>query len=147
MRFLLRQTGTELFLQFSGDWTNNRKTARKFISAAIAYWWAIEQKLFGVEVLQAQSEPGKDFVAMKVRKGTDRRAIVDCKDLEWRLAAHENLLNKIEVDLVNFEFDLHAKSCAIMAQAFNFEFTPDRDLQRKAAYLRKKDKPRLQCSG
>ena len=147
MRVLLRQTGTELFLQPSGDWASNRKTARQFFSAAIAYWWAIEQKLLGVEVLLAQSNTGKDFVAMKVRKGPDRRAIVDCVDLEWRLAVHENLLKNIEVDLINFDFDLHTKSCEIIAQAFNLEFTPDRDLGRKAAYFRKKDEPRLRIPG
>ncbi len=63
-RILLRQ-GQE-FLQPSGDWKKAKATAREFGSALLAYWWAKEQQLLGVEVVMAFADGRPDFVPMRV---------------------------------------------------------------------------------
>lgn len=62
MRIVLRQPQTGFYLQHSGEWTNNRETARNFESARAALFWAKSHNLNGGEVLFAFSESKYDFV-------------------------------------------------------------------------------------
>jgi hypothetical protein len=66
MRILLRKHGKELYLQPSGDFTQDREAARTFESGLVAYAWALEQKLLGVEVLLAFPDQSDDIVTLKV---------------------------------------------------------------------------------
>ncbi len=63
-RILLRQG--HLYLQPSGEWNEAKATARQFASSLLAYWWAKEQRLLGVEVVMASSDGQPDFVSMRV---------------------------------------------------------------------------------
>ncbi len=65
MRILLRQQVGQLYLQPNGDWTTERETAREFTSSAVAYYWALEKRLLGIEVLLAFNNPEYDFVTMR----------------------------------------------------------------------------------
>jgi hypothetical protein len=65
LRILLRQAGTELYLQPSGEWTCDREAAQEFDNSVLAYFWAKEQKQLGTEVLLAYANPADDFVAMR----------------------------------------------------------------------------------
>ncbi len=66
MRILLRQNATGLYLQPSGQWTENRETARDFQSAVGACYWALAQRLEGIHVLYAFANPALDVAAMAV---------------------------------------------------------------------------------
>ncbi len=66
MKVLLRNSRTGLFFQSSGDWDSERSTAREFLSASVAYWWAVDKHLVDTEVVVAFDEPSKDFVVMHV---------------------------------------------------------------------------------
>src|SRR5262249_16346186 len=129
---------TGLYLQPAGDWTANRETAKEFLTAAIAYWWAIEQKLLGTEVLLTLANPQKDFVAMKVRKGADLRTVIDCQEKVWRHLVHANLFEGFEVDLINFDYELCGEYCESMAQEFRMWFRIDPDPGLKSARFRRK---------
>ena len=63
-RILLRQ-GTD-YLQPSGEWGRARETAKEFATSLLAYWWAKEQQLLGVEVVMAFADGQSDFVPMRV---------------------------------------------------------------------------------
>ncbi len=63
-RILLRQG--QGYLQPSGEWSEARTTAREFASSLLAYWWAKEQQLLGVEVVMAYADGQPDFVSMRV---------------------------------------------------------------------------------
>ncbi len=63
-RILLRQ-GQE-YLQPSGEWNKARATAREFASSLLAYWWAKEKQLLGVEVVMVYADGQPDFVPMRV---------------------------------------------------------------------------------
>jgi len=66
------------------------------------------------------------------------RPIVNCADEEWTKAVHSHLYQGLEVDLINFDFELHGQSCELMAEAFAFEFFLGRIPQERAAHFRKK---------
>ena len=65
LRVVLRQAGTGLYLQSSGQWSSDREAARELDNSVLAYFWAKEQKLPGTEVLLAYANPADDFVAMR----------------------------------------------------------------------------------
>ncbi len=65
-----------------------------------------------------------------------RRAVVDCSQPEWARAAHTNLFDGVELDLVNFDYEQHGRSCELMAQAFSMDFTLDRDPTSNTAHFR-----------
>ncbi len=67
MRILLRQK-SQRYLQPSGEWAEDRKTARDFTNSAAAYFWALEQQLFGAEVLMAFEDPRWDIVLLRAFK-------------------------------------------------------------------------------
>ncbi len=67
MRILVRKCATSLYLQSSGEWNLERKTAREFQTSFLAYWWAHEQKLSGIEILLAfDQDPFYDFVCLRL---------------------------------------------------------------------------------
>ena len=136
MRVVLRQPETGLYLQPSGDWAPERETAREFLSAVVAYWWAVEQKL-AAEVWFALRDSSKDFACAKVLP-RERRPTVNGDHEDWSAILHSFLYNGIEVDLINFDFDKHAQPCALIAEAFAIEFRLDRDLQSRVAHFRRK---------
>ena len=133
MRVVLRQAVTGHYLQPSGEWTPARESARCFISAVAAYFWAIEEKLLGTEVWLALTDPHKDFACMRV---SGRCPIIDCNHPDWNSSLHSLLFNGVEVDLVNFDFAEHGNSCELLAQASAMEFALDRDPAKKAARFR-----------
>ena len=63
-RVLLRRARDSLYLQPSGDWTQNRETAREFASGFEAYLWAKEHNLVSIEVIIAFKNPQRDIVLM-----------------------------------------------------------------------------------
>ena len=140
MRILLRQQDSGFYLQPSGQWSNDRKTAREFVDATAAYWWAVEQSLPAAEVLLAFTDTSEDFVSMSVKKGRadSRRSVVDCRHPDWHRELHSQLYAGAEVDLMHFDYHLHGQSCELIAQAFDSEFQLDRVPSVKAAHFRKK---------
>lgn len=64
MRILIRRQKGHQYLQPSGEWSENRETARDFYNSTVAYWCAKAQHLRGVEVLMAFEDPQWDFVPM-----------------------------------------------------------------------------------
>jgi len=62
-RIVLRH-GQE-YLQPSGDWNKARATAREFVSSLVAYAWAKQQQLLGVEVVMVYADGQADFVTMR----------------------------------------------------------------------------------
>ncbi len=66
MRILLRQQKSEKYLQPTGEWSEERETAREFLSSVLAFLWARERKFRGVEVLMAFENPRWDFVPMTI---------------------------------------------------------------------------------
>ncbi len=65
MRILLRQQQTGLYLQPSGEWREERRTAQTFANAVAAYVWAQGQRLPGSEILLAFDDPRHDLIAMR----------------------------------------------------------------------------------
>ncbi len=65
-RILLRQQKGQKYLQPSGEWNETRATAREFATSLLAYWWAKEQQLLGVEVVMAYADAQRDVVSMRV---------------------------------------------------------------------------------
>ncbi len=66
MRVLLRKVREQLYMQPSGEWTAARETARSFPTSALAYYWAKEKELLGVEVLLAFDDSRWDVVTMRL---------------------------------------------------------------------------------
>ena len=66
LRILLRQQKTGFYLQPSGQWSNERESARGFDDAVVAYFWAKEQGLLGTNVLMAVSQEQDDTVLARV---------------------------------------------------------------------------------
>ncbi len=66
MRILIRKQENELYLQPSGEWSEAREAAREFKSSCVAYLWALEQKLLGIEILLAFDDPRYDLSPMKL---------------------------------------------------------------------------------
>jgi hypothetical protein len=66
MRILLRKWTGKLYLQPSGEWSADRQSAREFTSGPVAYWWAKEQRLLGVEVVLAFDDEQFDVVTMRI---------------------------------------------------------------------------------
>lgn len=62
----MRQQKSQRYLQPSGEWNESRETAREFASSVLAYWWAKEQNLLGIDVLMAYADANKDFVSMRL---------------------------------------------------------------------------------
>ena len=137
MRVVLRQEGTGLYLQPDGTWSLCREQAREFISASVAYWWAMEQRLLRAEVWLAYANPKDDFACMKIEPGS-KRPVIDCAHTDWKEALHSHLYNGIEADLINFQYTLHGEACELLAQAFAMEFQLDRDPSTNAAHFRKR---------
>ncbi len=54
------------YLQPSGEWGQARATAREFVTPLLAYWWAKEQQLLGVEVVMADTNGQSEFVPLRV---------------------------------------------------------------------------------
>ena len=73
-----------------------------------------------------------------------KRVTVDCNESEWAKQVHSRLYAGCEVDLVNFEYDLHGDQCEWLARVFQaekvfeVEFLPDRDPAARAAHFRLK---------
>ena len=125
MSVVLRQQETGHYFQCSGKWNPNRETAKEFLSALVAYWWAVDKRLLGTEVWLALADPRKDLVCMKVQSASNR-AVINCEHLGWREELHSLLFNGIEVGLINFDYALHGESCQLLAEAFVAEFSLDR---------------------
>ena len=53
------------YLQPTGDWSKNRKTARHFTHTVDAHWWAKEQECLDAEVVLAYSDPDRDYGCMR----------------------------------------------------------------------------------
>ncbi len=60
LRVLLRNE-SGLYLQPSGEWTDNRETARTFRDSRVAYFWGLEQKLLHTFVVLAFADPAEDM--------------------------------------------------------------------------------------
>lgn len=65
-RILIRKREGDLYLQPSGEWSEERQTARAFIGSVAAYYWAKEQELLGVEVLMAFADERYDIVTFRI---------------------------------------------------------------------------------
>src|SRR5689334_12901907 len=126
MRVVLRQEETGLFLQPDGTWGRCRERAREFLSASVAYWWAMEQQLLRAEVWLAHANPNDDIACMRIKPGA-KRPVIDCAHPDWKEALHSHLYHGLEADLINFEYTLHGQSCELLSQAFTMEFHLDRD--------------------
>jgi hypothetical protein len=63
MRILIRNSGS--YWQASGEWGDSRTDARNFFHTTAAYWFALEQKFIGVEILMAFPDEKWDFVAAR----------------------------------------------------------------------------------
>ncbi len=66
MRILIRRQKGQDYLQPSGDWGQNKQTARAFASSVAAYDWAKERQLLGIDIFLSFSDPQYDFVTMRV---------------------------------------------------------------------------------
>ncbi len=66
MRVLLRKRQGQLYMQPSGEWGEGRETARTFPTSMLAYYWAMEKKLLGVEVLLAFDDERWDVVTVRI---------------------------------------------------------------------------------
>lgn len=53
-------------MQSSGAWSSNRQTARDFDKGIVAYHWADNHHLIGVEVLMAFEPPEYDVALFKI---------------------------------------------------------------------------------
>ena len=126
-----------MFLQPDGSWNSGRETARQFLSPAVAYWWATDQRLLDAEVWLALNNPSQDFACMKIQPGSNR-ALINCAHEDWKELLHSHLYKGMEADLMNFEYGLHGAACELIAQAFAMEFQLDRDPTANAAHFRKK---------
>ncbi len=71
MRVLIRRRTGQLYLQPSGAWTPNRRTARNFASSLLASAWAKEQRLLDAEILLAWADPSYDFVVLRTCAGSE----------------------------------------------------------------------------
>ncbi len=60
MRVLV-QNEVGLYLQPSGEWGENRDTARQFKDSKIAYYWAVEQRLLRSCVILAFPDKTRDM--------------------------------------------------------------------------------------
>ncbi len=65
LRILIRKRATEFYLQPSGAWNLSRQRARQFATSIIAYVWAKEQNLVGIEVVLAFKNPVYDFALLR----------------------------------------------------------------------------------
>jgi hypothetical protein len=137
MRVVLKAGETGLYLQPNGAWSQNRESAREFVSSVEAYWWAIERGLQGTEVWLAVTDPKKDFPCITIQSDSNRPAI-NCNYSDWREALHSHLFNGIEVDLLDFDYARHGESCELLAQAFVLDFSLGRDPKGGTAHFRKK---------
>ena len=136
MHILLRQPGTGRFLQPTGEWTRNKKTARQFGSAVNAYLWASERGLIGTEVWLALLDPLKDFVCIRVQAG-EHRPVINCQHTEWSHALYSYLFDGVEVDLQDFDYSLHGERCKELSESFMMEFTIDLNRDTSVAHFRK----------
>jgi hypothetical protein len=75
---------------------------------------------------------------VKKHGAISERVVVDCREPEWRQELHSRLYAGSEVDLINFEYELHGQSCELIAQAFGPEFQLDRVPTAKAAHFRRR---------
>ena len=75
---------------------------------------------------------------MRRKQDEADRAVVDCHDPDWQKELHSRLYSGADVDLVNFEYELHGESCELIAQAFGTEFQLHRVALTKAAHFRRK---------
>jgi hypothetical protein len=82
----------------------------------------------------------KDFRSIPLTKdgANAERAVVDCRHADWRQDLHSHLYAGSEVDLINFDYELHRESCELIGQAFDREFKLDSVPGTKAAHFRKK---------
>src|SRR5262245_24282465 len=65
-RILLKRRKGQQYLQPSGEWTEVRETARGFPTAVIAYDWASEQELLGIDILLTFEDSKWDFVTFRL---------------------------------------------------------------------------------
>ena len=137
MRVVLRQQETGHYLQPSGEWAQNRDSARQFLSAVGAYRWAMEQQMVGTEVWLALSDARKDFACLKVQ-GRLNRPVINCGHLSWEDELRALLFGGIAVDLVNFDYDSHGESCELLARGSSMEFNLARDPKCRTAHFRKR---------
>ena len=75
---------------------------------------------------------------MSKHRPNEDRALVDCTNAEWHKELHSHLYQGAEVDLINFDYELHGESCELIAQAFTMEFQMDRIPEAKSAHFRRK---------
>ncbi len=66
MRVLLRKQQDHQYMQPSGEWSDDRETARTFPTSVFAYLWAQEKKLLGIDVLLAFDDAKWDLVTMRL---------------------------------------------------------------------------------
>jgi hypothetical protein len=68
------------------------------------------------------------------------RGSVDCLGQDWHREALALLASGAEVDLLNFQFEIHDRIARLLARNFptEFELVLDRDPGVKAAYFRRK---------
>ncbi len=60
IRVLLRNEAG-LYLQPSGEWGENRETARRFKNSSFAYFWAKEQELIRSSIIIAFPDRNRDM--------------------------------------------------------------------------------------
>jgi hypothetical protein len=116
--------------------TPKRESARRFVNAVAAYWWAFKKGLQGTEVWLALTSPKKDFACLTVQTGSIHPAI-NCKHSDWHETLHAHLFNGIELDLLNFDYSQDGELCEVLARAFVMEFRLDRDPKARTAHFRK----------
>lgn len=66
------------------------------------------------------------------------RATVSCRNPDWRDVVYDNLYQRIEVDLIDFNYQSHGNSCELMARVLGFDFSLSRDANSNTAYFRRK---------
>ena len=64
MRIVLRKPDDCLYLQASGEWACSREGARSFESVLVAFTWARDRKLAGLEILFCFSDCKYDLVSV-----------------------------------------------------------------------------------
>ena len=94
-----------------------------------------EQEVNSTKVLSPLADPQRDSAGTLLNY-----PVINCWRLDWRKELQALLFNGIAVDLVNFDYELHAKSCELLALASRIEFSLSRDPESRTAHFRKRTK-------
>jgi hypothetical protein len=73
---------------------------------------------------------------MKVEAGL-AHPVINCEQLRWTDELQSLLTHGIAVDLANFDYKLHGRSCELLALASRMEFSLSRDPKSRMAHFRK----------